>query len=362
MPERNLLDELMKLLSQPGGVNWALASQLADHLSGPSDPIDPWLAEEYLELIRFAQLRVSQTGMPVDPMAENLLLDKKGWTSHNLRSFSYLVEPLATKLDVSTGSGPLDGVMKPLGSAMLGMQMGAMVKMMSERVLGLFDTGLPTARPAALTFLVSNIESFASEHALDPRQVRLWTALHEVVHSTLVGRSWVRPHLIQLFDDLTGSMEMDTGAILGWQENLADPAKLEELFSQEQGFSSLFSGPLQDWSLESIKNLMAMLEGLGTCLVERAGSDLLPDLHSIRTAMSAHIHSPDLGLHGLFELETGAGGYGSGAAFCAEIADRWGDDAMLRIWEGPENLPVTEELQDATGWAARVLLNDQFTL
>ena len=365
MPDRNLLDELMKLLNQPGPVNWALASQLADHLSGPPDPLDPWLADEYRELARYARLRLTEaTGVASETMTEAILVDRRGWAEHNLRSFSYIVEPLSAKLAGSAGSGPLDAVLKPLGPALLGMQMGAMVGMMSEGVLGQFDAGLPAAEPPGIVFLVSNLEAFATESGLDPRQIRLWAALHEVAHDALVGRAWVRPHLIGLFKDLAGSMELDPGAMAAWQEELADPAKLEARLSQGGGFAGLFGGPVHDEYLNDIRSFLAVLDGYGTYLVERASVGFLPDLPSIRNAMSSRqLDRGDRSLvGGLFTLETTAGAYGPAAAFCAEVADRWGDTAVHRVWERPENLPLGAEIDDATGWAARVLLDDPFTL
>jgi uncharacterized protein (DUF2342 family) len=48
--------------------------------------------------------------------------------------------------------------------------------------------------------------------------------------------------------------------------------------------------------------------------------------------------------------------YRRGTTFCAEVARRWGDDALSGIWDGPEMLPGEDELEDVVGWAARVLL------
>ena len=363
MPERNLLDELMKLLNQPGPINWALASQLAGHLSGPVEPIDPWLADEYLELARFAQMHVPRaTGIPSDPTTDVVLVDRRGWAERNLRSFSYLAEPLAAELDTAPGAGPLDSILKPLGPALLGMQMGAMVGMMSEQVLGLFDTGIPTAEAGAIIVQLANVESFAAEYGLESRQVRLWSALHEVVHHALVTRSWVRPHLVRQSKDLIGAVELNTETMAHWYEDLADPAKLEERLAQGGGVAGLFGGPVQDESLQPIRTLISILEGYGSYLVDRAAKELLPDLPSIRTAMSArHEHrSAQPALGGLFSVESLAGTGGPVAAFCAEVQSRWGDEAVRSIWERPENLPGPPELEDATGWAARVILNDPF--
>ena len=364
MPERNLLDELMKLLNQPGRINWALASQLADHLSGPAAPIDPWLADEYMELARFAQMHVPQaTGIPSDTSTGVVLVDRRGWAERNLRSFSYLVEPLAAKLYSASGTGPLDSILKPLGPALLGMQIGALVGTMSEQVLGLFDTGIPTGGAAGIVVALPNVEAFSAEHGLDSQQVRLWSAMHEVVHHGLVGRSWVRPHLVRQSKNVVEAAELDTESMGHWYEDLSDPAKLEEKLAQGGGFPGPLRGPLQDETLEPIRTVIATLEGYGSYLVDRAASALLPDLPSIRTSMSARHagRSAHSALGGLFGVESVAGAGGPVADFCAEVRDRWGDGAVHRIWERPENLPGPHELRDATGWAARVILDDPFS-
>ena len=362
MQDRNLLNELMKLLQEPGPMNWALAGQLAGHLSGPSEPIDPWLAEEYLDLTRLAQMRVPEaTGLAADPMSKILLVDRAGWAEHHLRSFRYMVDPLAEVLAASPGSGVLGAALKPLGPALLGIQMGGTVGSMSGEALGSFDAGLPTAEPVGLTYQVPNLEAFSSEHGLDPRSVRLWAALHEVIHETLSARPWVRPHLFGLFEELAGSMEIDAEAFSVWQGNLAETAPMEALLSQG-GMGGLFGGIQRDEQVEGIRTFAEMVEGYGSYMTERTAAGLLPDLASIRAAVSSRRmdRTGYTGVAGSFEVESNAGVYGRGAAFCAEVESRWGYGAVRRIWESADSLPTERELSDATGWAARVLLEDPF--
>ena len=362
MPERNILDELMQLLQEPGPINWALAGQMAGHMAGKPEPIDPWLAEEYLDLIRLAQMRVSEAaGLPVDPMAEVLLVDRAGWAEHHLRSFGYTVEPLTELLAAAPGSGPLGSLLKPLGPALLGMQLGGAVGMMSGDALGSFDAGLPAADPPGLTFQVPNLEAFTAEAGLDPRSVRLWAALHEVVHDALCARPWVRPHLFGLFEKLAGSMEIDAEAMEGRLQKLGDPSSLEALLS-ESGVEGLFSGPGREEHTEEIRSFIEITEGYGAYLVERAAAGLLPDLASIRAAMASRQmeRTGPRGPAGPMEAGRSAGLYGRGAVFCAEVESRWGGEAAPRIWEEAGNLPTDRELEDAAGWAARVLLDDLF--
>lgn len=362
MNDSNIFDELMKLLNQPGPVNWALAAQIADHLTGGRQPIDPWLADEYIDLTRLAQLRITDaTALDPGPLVDTIPLDQAEWATRNLRSFRYLVEPLADKLADAPSTGAMDAVLKPLAPALLGMQMGVMVGLLSQKVLGQFDAGLPTADHGDLYYVVPNIEGFATEHRLDPRQVRLWAALHEVIHQVQFARQWVRPHFRKLIEDYIASMEVDTSAFGDRMADFNDPARLAEMMQEGGGFPSLLSGPEHSDQLDAIEAFLSIVESHGEHLMDRAAADLLPDLSGIRAAMTERreASSEESMLGGMFGAEMNRGRYLPGDSFCSEVESRWGGEALTRIWDGPGNLPTLAELGDATGWAARVLLEDR---
>lgn len=364
MSEGNIFDELMKLLNQPGPINWALAAQIADHLTGGRQPIDPWLAEEYLELSRLAQMRIGEaTTLPAGPIVDTIPLDRAEWASRNLRSFRYLVEPIAQKLADAPSAGAIDAVLKPLAPALLGMQMGVMVGLLSQHVLGQFDVGLPTAEHGDLYYVVPNIEEFATDHSLDPRQVRLWVALHEVTHQAQFAIPWVRPHFQALIERFVASMDVDTSSFGASLEDFGDPERMQELLAEGGGLPSFLSGPEQTEQLEDIQAFMATVEGYGDHMMDRAAPDLLPDLSAMRRAMQDRRQESgaETDLVGrLLGLEAKRAQYAAGAAFCNEIESRFGTDALQKVWATADNLPTLPELDDATGWAARVLLEDPF--
>ncbi len=363
MTDPNIFDELMKLLNQPGPVNWALAAQISDHLTGSRQPIDPWTSEEYIELTRLAQLRIGEaSGLDTGQMVDVVPLDQSEWANRNLRSFRYLVEPIAEKLANAPSTGPMDAMLKPLAPALLGMQMGMIVGFLSQRVLGQFDVGLPTDEHGDLYYIVPNIEIFATDHSLDPRQVRLWVALHEVTHQAQCARPWVRPHFRKLIDRYIASLDVDTTAFGAGMEDFNNPERLQEMLEEGGGVPSFLSGPAHSEPLEEIQAFMTIIEGHGNYLMDRAGADLLPDLSAMRAAMDERHNDssePDV-LGNLFGIDDKRAQYVHGTSFCIEVQDRWGDDALARIWEDPDNLPSQSELSDPTGWAARVLLDDPF--
>ena len=181
MADDNLFDRLADLFKTSGPVNWRLAREIAESLAGDQEPIEPWLAEEYRELAATAGMRISAVS-PLDPgtaLADVRATDRRGWAADHVESLAYLAEPVSEKL---SAGGAFGGLMGQLGPALLGMQMGSVLGFMSQRILGSFDVGLPGGTASPIAFIVPNVEAFADDNGLDPRQTRLWVALHEVTH------------------------------------------------------------------------------------------------------------------------------------------------------------------------------------
>ncbi len=354
----DLFARLIDLFNQPGPINWKLAGEIARHLSGEPEPIEPWLSEEYRDLVHLAQMRVAEaSGIAPAAAGEVIPTDRLSWATRNLQSFRYLVEPLAEKLQPS--GGPFDSLLAPLGPALLGAQMGILVGFLSHRVLGQFDVGLPTADAGDLYLVVPNVEAFARENQLDPRQVRLWVALHEVTHQAEFASPWVRAEFIGMVRSYLDGLELDPAGLTEKLQDLQDPARFEEMFNDPAGLTGLITSPEQRPALEAIQAFMALMEGYADYLMDRAAGPMLPDIHRMREAMNRRRAEPAEGeeiLNRLLGLGMKHEQYRLGTAFCEEVARRWGDDALEEIWVDAKRLPSLQELSDPVAWAARVLL------
>ncbi|MFQ5947891.1 MAG: zinc-dependent metalloprotease [Acidimicrobiia bacterium] len=361
MTEDNIFDRLIELLQSSGPVNWRLAQEIGESLSGTAEPVNPTLAAEYEELTRTAALHIADAS-PLEPEAHMVAVhavDRRGWTAANLRSFRYLVEPIAEKMGDVPATGPFEAVLRPLGPALLGMQMGSMVGFMSHRVLGQFDVGLPAVEDAGIYYVVPNIEAFARDHQLDPQQTRLWVALHEVTHQAEFSVPWVRPQFLRLIEEYFDGLELDPSVLQERLEGLDDPEELERMLQNPAGIAGLLSGPEQAEVLQRIQAFMAVMEGYGDYLMDRAAPQLLPETTRLREAINRRRAEPSQGeqlLQRLLGLELKRHQYRLGAEFAADVARRWSEEALDHMWQDPENLPTLTELEDATGWAARVLL------
>jgi putative hydrolase len=143
---------------------------------------------------------------------------------------------------------------------------------------------------------------------------------------------------------------------------LEDPSRVQDLLGEDGSSTpALLKGTSDPDRLAAIQAFTAFVEGYGDHVVRKAAGDLLPDLDRIEEANARRRTEPDQSeqyLQQIVGLELERQRAQDAAEFCREVEDRWGEEALDRIWEDPENLPRLEELTDPIGWAARILLDD----
>ena len=369
----DLFAQLFRLFQTSGPVNWNLARELTKNLAGEPEPIEPDLAEEYLELAHVADLRIQAAATLPSPAPGDLNpTDRSTWALENQQAFRILVEPLADKITGGFGGlpgaealGQMGAALQPLGPALLGMQAGTMVGFMSHRVLGQFDTGIPSVDHDRPYLIVPNVEAFAFDAEVDPRQVRLWAAIHEMLFHRVMEIEWIKGHFTSVVNAFYETVNFDLTDIMGQIGALEDPNQIRDLLGEDGSSApALLKGTSDPDRLAAIQSLTTFIEGYGDYLTRRAASDILPDLARIEQANTRRRSEPDQTeqyLQQVVGLELQRHRASDAATFCVEVEERWGEDALDRVWEQPEHLPTLRELTDPIGWAARVLI-DQFEL
>lgn len=363
MTEDNIFEQLMELLASPGPVNWKLGAQVGQSLVGKSEPIEPALLDEYTELVHAAELHVANAGTLSPVSGTVALTDRRGWADANFRSFVYLAEPLAAKMANSDGDEPslsMGAMLAPLAPVLLGMQIGSMVGLMGHRVLGQFDVGLPPL-DGGPALVVPNIEAFAIDYDIDPRQARLWAAIHEVVFQAQLTTPWVRDHFTSLIDAYFEEFTFDPSELTSRMEGLDSPEELAAMMENPGGLAGLMAGPARPQELEPIQAFVAFMEGHADFQVDAIAGDLLTDAPRIRESINRRRAEPTQGeqvLQQLVGLSINRLDYQKGSTFCGAVADRWGDAGLAKLWEDARNLPGYGELDDPIGWAARVLVDE----
>ncbi len=361
--DEGIFDKLFELFQSPGPVNWRLASEVRRSVAGAAEPIDPSLAEEYLELALAAHMRLAPVSHLELSTPGNLRpVDRATWAELNTESFRYALEPLAGKLGMGGGAdpaNPLSSMLASMGPAILGMQAGTMVGFMAHRVLGQFDTGLPALDQDDLFLVVPNVEAFATDHSLDARQVRLWAVAHEVTHNAVIDLGWLNDHVRSVVGAYLASVSFDPSKLTEALSGVEDPTQLESIAAESGGMEGLL-GTESDPALRApVQAALATIEGYGDHVVRRATADILPQLDQLEETAARRRAEPDQAeqfLQQLVGLTLERHRARDAAQFFTEIERRWGDDTIEKVWSGPESLPTLDELTDPVGWAARVLL------
>jgi len=368
MEDEGLFEQLFKMLQSSGPVNWNLAREVTKSLAGQPQPIDPTVAEEYRELAHVAEVRISAvTQLPSPEPGELNPTDRATWAAENQQSFRILVEPLGEKLSGLTNIdgmpdlGDMGAVLAPLGPALIGMQAGTMVGFMAHRALGQFDTGIPAMDHDRPYVIVPNLDDFAIDHGIDHRQIRLWGALHEVAFHRIMAVEWVRGRFVELITAFYDTVEIDTSDLMGKLTGMADPMELQRMLGESEDATGLIQASADADRLADVQAFTAFIEGYADRVVRMAGSELLPNIDRIEAAYNLRRTEPDKTeqfLQQFAGLKLDRARAADGETFCDEVAERWGDDALNRVWEAPENMPTLSELTDPIGWNARVLLDE----
>lgn len=374
MEDEGIFEQLFKLLQSSGPVNWNLAREVTKSLAGPASPIDPAVAEEYMELAHVAELRISTTtDLPSPAPGELNPTDRATWAAENQQSFRVLVEPLSEKLTALTDTddipglpdlgamGSMSSMLAPLGPALLGVQAGTMVGFMSHRALGQFDTGIPAIDHDRSYVIVPNLDDFAIDHGIDHRQVRLWGALHEVAFHRVMAVEWIRGRFVSLIESFYESVELDMSDLMGKLAAMNDPAEMQRMFEGDEDGAGLLKASSDPAKLADIQAFTAFIEGYTDRVVRVAGAELLPGIDRIEEAYNRRRTEPNKAEQFLQEfagLDLERWRAKDAAAFCESVVERWGEDALTKVWDDPTHMPTLAELADPIGWNARVLLDE----
>lgn len=353
----NLFDRLAELLSSPGSVNWALASELAASMAGPAATVASSDIARYEALVRTAQLHMGEMPGLTQREPGLSLLTRRDWAAASVRGFDFLADPLAGTLGDGEGAAMLPG----LFPIMLGLQIGSMVGSMSLRVLGDFDAGLPPSARDSVTLVKPNIDEFVESHELDRDQAELWVVMHELAHKSVMGLPHVKDAFRQMIGRYVARLELDPEALpFDGLEAMSDPEEMARKLGDPSMFAGLFKSESQDDDLADIRAFIGAVEGFADFWLDRS-SQLIPQLPRLREAVDRRRATPSQGeqfLQRLIGMELQPRRYREGAEFFREVERRWGPDAVRRVWDDPGTVPTDGELLDPVAWAARALLVD----
>ena len=338
-------------------VDWRVARRIAAAVGGAPPMTE--LPGDLGELCTDAERRVVAYAKlePVTPLPAPEAVDREAWSEANLRGMAGVLDPLTES--VGPASGPLREPVRAAAGLVMGAEVGGMVGLLSQRVMGQYEVP-PTDpdAPARLLFVAPNLAEAAERLEADPAQLLRWVAIHEVTHGVQFSAvPWLRAHVASMVTELAGSLEVriDIRAL----GRLADREHLREVVDRlrADGLVGAFLGADRRQLLDRIQATMAMIEGHAEHVMDAAGVDVLPDLDKLREALGRR-RRDRAPLMRVFErllgLEMKMRQYETGKRFCDAVVEQAGIEALNRAWAGPEALPTWAELEAPETWLERV--------
>jgi uncharacterized protein (DUF2342 family) len=365
-------------------IDWRTAQRVGELVAG-SPPFGGVRAASVEPLAREFAGRVGEySGLRVSEELPSLeLVDRPGWIAANLRTMRPLLAPLTESM--SAGGGPLAGPLRSASGLLLGVQVGALAGMLSQRVLGQYDVALldAEARPRLL-LLAPNLAQAARTLGVERDELVLWVSIHEITHAVqFAGAPWLREHLGGMLSELIEGLRVSVSGAAGedgeasegedagggWTAGLAglrrlaggdvNLAQLREMVERARRGELLRLTLGEDrWALvERMQAAMSLIEGHAEHTMDAIGAQVLASLPRLRAAMTRrreHRGLPWRVLERLLGLELKMRQYELGRRFCDAVVSAGGPQALALAWSGPQALPSTAELERPSLWLARV--------
>jgi putative hydrolase len=370
-----LFRELQRVMaSSSGPVNWELARQVGIATAveaGDEIPTDRDRTS-FDEAVRVAELHVSRlTGLePPADVAAIRAIRRAEWVSANAESLRGLLEPAAARMgqaltramsdQLPAEAAGVSGLLGQLGPLLQGTQIGQVLGMLAQQVMGQYDVAVPRAGSGELLFVVPNITAFEHDWSLDPTEFRTYVAIHEVTHRFELAPQWAQEHFVRSIDDFLSTLTIDVEQMRSKLEGLdpSDPEGFQRALEGEDG--GLFGTVLDDeqrLKLGRIQAFMAAAEGYGDHVVHVLGAELLSSYGRIaEAARRRHEGEPaDPVFERLLGVEMKREQYEQGRAFCDTVVELTDEATLARMWSSPDASPSLPEIAEPRLWLARIV-------
>lgn len=380
-PEQNpfagipFLGDLMRLAGQGGPFNWDTAGPLAMGIAtdGKTEAnVDPLERIRYEELVRIAELHLSQVPGLTLPGTKVLPVTRATWVQQSLADWKPLFDRLGVALArvpppdaEAMGADPLAGMMaglsKMIAPMWLGMITGTMVGNIARTAFGASHIPLPRP-PGNIQVIAANVTGFAEDWSLEVDDLRLWVCLSELTHDAVLARPHVRARLDAALTAYVDAFEPNPAALEDKLQTL-DPATmsdlsgLQKLFADPEVVLGAVRSPAQERMLPQIEALVSAIVGYVDHVLDTVGVRLLGAGGRLAEAVRrqrVEATDADRFLERLLGLELTQAVYDRGAAFVDGLVERGGEEVLARLWESERTLPTPAEI-DAPGlWLARL--------
>jgi putative hydrolase len=369
--------QLGQLMSWTGGpVNWDLAKDVARKAvasAGPDPSVATAARRDIEEALRLAELWLDPVTALPSTYALPLVWSRAEWIEATAPTWRTLVDPVAEKVVGSMGqvlppemaaqAGPLVGMMRQMGGAMFGAQVGQALATLAGEVLGATDIGLPLGPAGRPAMVAANVTAFGEGLGVDPGEVRLYVAMREVAHQRLfAGVPWLRGHVLAAIEAYANGISIDMNRIEQIVGEL-DPMNPEAISrALTDGMFTPEQTPTQQAALARLETLLALIEGWVDDVVNAAATEHLSPgsasalRESLRRRRAAGGPAEQT-FGNLIGLELRPRRLREAAALWQELRAARGVEGRDAVWEHPDLLPSGSDLDDPSAFVNPVALD-----
>jgi putative hydrolase len=249
-------------------------------------------------------------------------------------------------------------VMRKVGAAAFGLQVGQAAGTLSREVFGITDVGLPLVAEPGTALLPTNVAAFAEGLDVPLSEVRLFLAVREAAHARLFAHvPWVRPHLLGLVERYARDITIDLDALEDQVRGIdaSDPAGLQRALSGG-GLYGMHATPEQEATLLRLETALALVEGWVDEVTAQATLPHLPNAVPLREMIQRRRASggpAEQTFAALVGLDLRPRRSREAGALMRHIYTAGGVEGRDGVWSHPDLLPGPIDLDDPAGYLAR---------
>jgi len=272
-------------MNPPEAVDWDLALRVGRAVAGKGPAVTPAVRDEvradFEDFVKISDGLVTDfTGLhPPDPAGRPIVVDRGGWIGVNLEGFRALLKPLAERFSGMRAGGKL-------GRKAMGLQLGLLLGYLSQKVLGQYDLLLASGGGGRVYFVGPNVLAAERRWHFEPKDFRLWIALHEVTHRTqFVAVPLPRDHVGGLVERYVATAEIDAKRVREAIANIRSIVAQGPQAWKRVNVLTLFLTPAQQEVVAHMQSLMTVVEGHGNFVMDRVGAERIPTFADMKEAL-----------------------------------------------------------------------------
>ncbi|HHW83041.1 MAG TPA: zinc-dependent metalloprotease [Actinomycetales bacterium] len=398
---QQMISQIQQMIASSGDgpVNWELAHDVArQQVHSAGDP-PPSAAQDarVRQQLQAADLWLDSATELVGATDRRGGLSRAQWVKEALPTFQKLAEPVAQNVvravsDMMTqqlgdvqerlqeyggelpeelaalggmaglgGIGEIAGpqamdMLRRIGGATYGMQLGAAVASLAQEAFGLTDLGVPLTESVGVALVPANVDEFTDGLEIPAEEVAQFLAVREVAHGRLYAASpWLREHVIGLVTNYAREISIDVAAMEEAFREI-DPTNPEQI--REALGSGIFAPAVtesQKETLESLETTLAVIEGWVEHVTSEATRGLIPHSVALTEMMRRRraTGGPAEGtFHTLVGLELRPRRCRDATVLWETLTRELGVAERDTFWSHPDLLPTSAELDDPSSLLA----------